>query len=73
MAIKWKTLFLQILVWFSLELTLNLLGFDDLVDYTEFILETQKIHSDRISQDNCVFTAQFPFNGAFCLPPLAVV
>ena len=44
MAIQWQSLLFKILVWFSFEIILTCLGFDDLADYSEFILETKKIY-----------------------------
>ncbi len=72
MAIKWQTLLLQVLIWFALEIALNCLGFDDVADYTEFILETKKTHLHHIHNVNSILGIQFVFDGAFCLLPSAV-
>ncbi len=39
MQVRWKTLLVRITVWLSLEIWLNLVGLDDLADYSEFIFE----------------------------------
>ena len=47
MKIQWRSLFFKILVWFALEIILTFLGFDDLADYSDFILETKKIYAEQ--------------------------
>jgi hypothetical protein len=37
MQVKWKTLITQVLVWMVLEFILNLLGLDQLANYSEFL------------------------------------
>jgi len=37
MRVKWKTLIAKLTVWMALELLLNLLGLDQLADYSEFL------------------------------------
>lgn len=37
MPVKWKILITQILVWILLEFILNLLGLDQLANYSEFL------------------------------------
>lgn len=39
MRIKWATLLFKMTVWLGAELTLTVLGFDDLADYGEFIFK----------------------------------
>ncbi len=37
MQVKWKTLIAKVAVWIVLELILNLLGLDQLANYSEFL------------------------------------
>jgi hypothetical protein len=37
MRVKWKTLTAKLTIWLVLELLLNLLGLDQLADYSEFL------------------------------------
>lgn len=41
--INWHELILKLLIWLMLEIWLNLLGFDDLADCSEFIFEKNYI------------------------------
>lgn len=43
MRMKWKTLITKVAVWILLELILNLLGLDNLADYSEFLFHTRSI------------------------------
>ncbi len=45
MNLKWKTIFIKIIIWLVTEIYLNLLGLDTLADYSEFILvqDTDKV------------------------------
>ena len=45
MNLKWKTIFIKIIIWLATEIYLNLLGLDTLADYSEFILvrDTDKV------------------------------
>ncbi len=49
MAVKWHKLLLQLFILFILEIILNLLGFDDRADYSEFILENKKYTFIRLA------------------------
>ena len=73
MAIQWQDLLFKILIWFALEIFLNLLGFDDLADYSEFILETKKTNFYQIHKENSILAIQGNFNGAFYLLPNAAL
>jgi len=42
MTIKWNKLFLKCSVWITLEIIFTLLGVDDVIDYSEYILETKR-------------------------------
>lgn len=48
MKIKWYQLFFKLFIWLVLEITFTLLGFDDLADYSEFILEIKKNYTHLI-------------------------
>jgi hypothetical protein len=39
MKLRWKTLFVQVVIWAVSEVALTLVGVDDLADYSEFILD----------------------------------
>ena len=41
MEIKYKQLLLRITIWLVLEISLNILGMDDLADFSEFIFEKE--------------------------------
>jgi hypothetical protein len=43
MKIKWKKLLLEIMLWATAEIVLNLSGLDDLANYGEFVLGTRMI------------------------------
>ncbi len=44
MQVKWKTFITKVAVWFVLELFLNVLGLDQLADYSEFLSHPVSIH-----------------------------
>ena len=39
MQIKWKKLIICLLIWLATEILFNLIGIDDLADYSEFVFE----------------------------------
>lgn len=41
--IRWKKLFLKSSVWLSAELVLNVVGLDNIADYSEFLLKNQVV------------------------------
>jgi|GEM_PF-792914 len=43
MQMKWKRVFAKTLVWIAAEIALNLLGLDNLADYSEFLFEREVI------------------------------
>ena len=43
MKTQWQQLFLKILFWLALEAVFNLIGIDDLVDYSEFLATSKTI------------------------------
>jgi len=52
MTIRWKTLVTKLTVWLALEITLSMLGLDDIADYSEFLNETSIVkiaHSYKLS------------------------
>ena len=48
MTIQWHSLLFKILIWCALEIILTLLGFDDLADYSEFILENKRVYAEQV-------------------------
>jgi len=52
MAVQWHNLLFRILIWFALEIILTCLGFDDLADYSEFIIENKQKY---VHQMDCVY------------------
>lgn len=58
MKIKWTALVFNLLIWLALEITLTFLGFDDLADYGEFILENKKSYFSLLAEPN--FTGNIP-------------
>ena len=43
MKVKWKTLLFRASVWLTVEISLNLLGLDNLADYSEFVFERNQV------------------------------
>ncbi len=43
MKSNWKTSLLRLSIWLMAEISLNLVGLDDLADYSEFIFERNQI------------------------------
>ncbi|EAW35941.1 hypothetical protein [Lyngbya sp. PCC 8106] len=43
MQVRWKKLITKTLIWLLAELLLNLIGLDDLADYSEFLFERDVI------------------------------
>ncbi|MDJ0533890.1 MAG: hypothetical protein QNJ70_15610 [Xenococcaceae cyanobacterium MO_207.B15] len=43
MKTQWQQLFLKILFWLALEAVFNLIGIDDLADYSEFLTASRTI------------------------------
>jgi hypothetical protein len=44
MQVKWRTFITKIIVWLVLELLLNILGLDQLADYSEFLSHPISVH-----------------------------
>ncbi len=61
MIIRWDELILRIIIWLVLEIVLNLLGFDDLADYTEFIIENKKTYVRQVYKKKSDPGMQKPF------------
>ena len=51
MNAQWEKIVFKILCWLFLEIIFNLIGIDDLVDYSEFALRPKVV-----VQVNCLFT-----------------
>ena len=61
MNVKWKRLLVKIIIWLTAEIALNLVGLDDLADYSEFIFEKHVIvHSHPIAIDNDIIVLKCP-------------
>jgi hypothetical protein len=43
MQTQWQKIFLQITFWLIIEILLNLLGLDNLADYSEFVFDQKTI------------------------------
>ena len=43
MTVCWRQLIVSLSLWFIAELVLNLVGIDDLVDYSEYLFERHEI------------------------------
>lgn len=49
MRMKWNVLITKLAVWLLLELTLNLLGLDQLADYSEFLFQPRSLSVHLVS------------------------
>ena len=52
MKIQWRKLLLKLTIWLVVEIVLNLMGLDDMADYSEFLLTHSNIATG--SGDVCV-------------------
>ena len=43
MEVRWKKLFVKTSVWLTAEIILTVVGLDNLADYSEFVLQGQKL------------------------------
>ncbi len=43
MKVKWRKLFVETSAWATTEVMLNLVGLDNLADYSEFVFQTKAI------------------------------
>ncbi len=50
MKLEWKKILLKTTIWLAVEIMLNLLGLDNLADYSEFIYELKFGVSGRFYQ-----------------------
>ncbi|WP_201026066.1 hypothetical protein [Mastigocoleus testarum] len=50
--VLWRKLFLKTFVWLITELLLNLIGIDDLADYSEFLFENRTSNSASLGVAN---------------------
>lgn len=51
MKIKWRSLLFNILIGLALEIAFTYLNFDDLADYSEYILENKKTYVHQIYEN----------------------
>lgn len=57
MQTRWKKLFVKVTAWLAAEIILNLLGLDNLADYSEFIYEQEVAVSSQLPQLTIVIVA----------------
>ena len=57
MRVKWKKLLIKSTLWLMAEILLNLLGIDDIADYSEFLLA-----KDLVNQENVSLAMATPIN-----------
>jgi len=50
MQIRWKRLLLQSAVWLTAEVTLTLVGLDDLADYSEYQFQSRSLSVLQVLQ-----------------------
>lgn len=62
MKARWKRLMLEITVWLVAEIVLNLLGLDNLADYSEFIFQSKFLLVSNSLELSTTITA-----GSHCL------
>jgi hypothetical protein len=43
MNAKWQDRLIQVLIWLAIEITLNLLGLDNIADYSEFVFQQELV------------------------------
>lgn len=49
MRVKWKKLLIKTAIWLTAEIWLNLLGIDDLADYSEFVFERDLVNQEKLT------------------------
>ena len=57
MKTQWKKLLVKTTVWLAAEIILNLLGLDNLADYSEFIYEQEVMVVTQAPQPNTLILA----------------
>ncbi len=57
MKIQWKKLLVKTIVWLAAEIILNLIGLDNLADYSEFIYEQEVMVLSQLSQPTTLMIA----------------
>lgn len=57
MQTRWKKLFIKVTAWLAAEIILNLLGLDNLADYSEFIYEQEVTVLSQLPQPTTVIAA----------------
>jgi hypothetical protein len=57
MKTQWKKLFVKTTVWLAAEIILNLIGLDNLADYSEFIYEQEVMVLSQHSQPTTLIIA----------------
>ena len=59
MTVNWKALLAKTTVWLAAEILLNLLGLDNLADYSEFIFERQVVNLSQPEQSQLMMFNPF--------------
>ena len=54
MKVQWLKLFFKLTVWLAVEITLNLIGLDDMADYGEFIFDHGNFNLIQFGAVSCV-------------------
>ncbi|QUY45414.1 hypothetical protein [Acaryochloris marina] len=67
MTVRWHQLLVSLSLWLLAELVLNLVGIDDLVDYSEYLFERHAIVF--LCLDRAVIPAPSVFNAAISMSP----
>jgi hypothetical protein len=50
MKVEWKKVFVKTAIWLATELVLNLVGLDNLADYSEFLYEQEVVGLGYLDQ-----------------------
>ncbi|MCA1993261.1 MAG: hypothetical protein LDL41_14665 [Coleofasciculus sp. S288] len=50
MKVQWKKVFVKTTIWLACEIILNLVGLDNLADYSEFIYEQEVLALGHLDQ-----------------------
>lgn len=58
MATPWKALIVKLTVWLAAEIVLNLIGLDNLADYSEFVFERDRVVTSHLPVATTLVVAQ---------------
>lgn len=48
MKLQWHNLLFKIIIWLTMEIILTFLGFDDIADYSEYVLENKHYNYSQL-------------------------